>query len=132
MKLLYLLAFTLILSACVNAPHIAETNAELLVQGTWAEYVQDSEIKVYATYLPDGRYHSFGYFLPDFKKYFFADGYWRIEGDSSCIYITYLSTDDFAPGDVLCNRIVSLSEQEFVFDSGGVDVKMVKVSGVKL
>ena len=132
MRPIALISLILLLSACA-APIKKDTSSfSELVQGTWAEYIEDGEIKVYVTYLPDGRFHTFGYYPPDFSKYFFADGFWRIEDDQSCIYISYISAGSHSAGDVLCNRIVSLNERSFVFDSGGRDIKMLKISETEL
>ena len=45
------------------------------MQGVWAEsYTDDGKILSYMTYLPEGRFHAFGYLDDDIRSYWFADG----------------------------------------------------------
>lgn len=132
MKFLILLTTLICLSGCASTPESEKAELSNIV-GTWAEFIDsENNIMIYATYFPDGRYHTYGYIPDDKKTYFFADGRWRIENGLSCITVSYESTGFFTPGDKVCNRIVKLTHSEFVYEINGHEISMKRVNYGKL
>ena len=89
--------------------------------------MKDGEIKAYTAYLPDGRFHTYGYLPPEYQIYFYADGHWNIRGGKSCIEVSFDNLRLFESGHTFCDEIVELSDSIFTFRQDGVDITMRRV-----
>lgn len=87
-----------------------------LMHGVWAEfYNDDGKILSYMTYLPEGRFHGYGYLDEDLASYWFADGLWLMSGDQSCIVFTYDSFGIMKEGEPSCVTILSVKEKVLIY-----------------
>ena len=94
----------------------SKQNFEKLMQGVWAEsYTDDGKILSYMTYLPEGRFHAFGYLDDDIRSYCFADGVWKMVGDQSCIVFKFDSFGITNKDELDCVTILSVDDNTLIY-----------------
>ncbi|MBE0388708.1 hypothetical protein PLUTE_a5013 [Pseudoalteromonas luteoviolacea DSM 6061] len=112
-----LLLFIFLCGSSFASKQVApKPNFEKLMQGVWAEsYNEDGKILSYMAYLPEGRFHAFGYLENDIRSYWFADGVWKMVGEKSCIIFTFDSFGITNKDELDCVTVISVNDTTLVY-----------------
>ncbi|QTL35001.1 MULTISPECIES: hypothetical protein [Pseudoalteromonas] len=87
-----------------------------LMHGVWAEfYTEEGKILSYMSYLPEGRFHAFGYLEDDVRSYWFADGVWKMDGDQSCVVFKFDSFGAMPKDEILCVTVLSVTSDTLIY-----------------
>ncbi|WDE07715.1 hypothetical protein SG34_012935 [Thalassomonas viridans] len=87
-----------------------------LMYGVWAEfYTEEGKILSYMSYLPEGRFHAFGYLEDDLRSYWFADGLWKMNGDQSCVVFKFDSFDVMEKDELSCVTVLSVTTDTLIY-----------------
>lgn len=106
----------LLFSSFSVAEELAFKGDLLKIHGVWAELYSDSgEIFSYMVYLPEGRFHAFGYLNGNKANYWFANGFWQMKQAQSCIIFNFDSYGMMEKYKESCMTIVSVNDDELVF-----------------
>lgn len=121
----------LLLSSCFDLSKnekLTDSEIKKHISGGWAEYVDnENKIQVYSGYMENGTYHSYGYVPPTFETYVYADGKWEVENGFSCITINYDSLGIFPSGEKICNKVIKINNDVFIFESYGKEIEMKRI-----
>lgn len=133
MKYLFLIVLLFSSVAYPIAKKTIDSNFDKKIIGIWAEGIDENgKFHFYNTYFENGKLHGYGYTDPEDKSsYFFADAKWEIKGNNSCITIIYSSNDTFTAGDYWCDKIIKMDRSVFIYNSGGENVTMFRVTDGK-
>ena len=113
-----ILLITVFVCVSAGASKLSEpaANFEKSMHGVWAEfYTDDGKILSYMTYLPEGRFHAYGYLEDDVRSYWYADGLWKMIGDQSCIVFTFDSFGLTEKGESSCVTIISVTDTTLIY-----------------
>ncbi|WP_299003799.1 hypothetical protein [uncultured Shewanella sp.] len=112
--LIFLIGFNLI--ACSSSSGTKENDIKSLLHGVWAEYyTPEGEIISYVTYIPEGRFHGFGYYDENKTEYWFAHGLWEMRGNQSCIKFQFDTYGMMDPNEEFCVEVLSVTEGTFIY-----------------
>lgn len=129
LKILSTVIISIFISSCDLNDKKPNKSIKDLIVGTWAEfYDHDGKITIYATYLDDGIYNTFGYIPPENKEYVFASGKWWLEDNQSCVELSLSSHPVFEQGFKSCVDIISIDSDKFIFEIEGNKTIMKRVT----
>lgn len=87
-----------------------------LMYGVWAElFTSKGEILSYMVYVPEGKFHAFGYLDEEKQFYWFANGDWKMKDNQSCITFTFDSTGLMDLPEEFCVTVLSVTNDEFIY-----------------
>lgn len=117
---MYRVIITILLLVCtsVSATKQVESkqNFKNLMHGVWAEfYTDEGKILSYMSYLPEGRFHAFGYLEDDVRSYWFADGLWKMDGDQSCVVFKFDSFGAMQKDELSCVTVLSVTKDTLIY-----------------
>lgn len=112
-----LCAMIAILAGCTSLSSSAPpTDLKSALHGLWAElYTAEGEILTYMYYLPEGKFHAYGYLEESKNEFWFAFGNWKMKGDQSCINFLFDTYGVMDPNEELCVQVVSVNNDVFIY-----------------
>lgn len=124
---------SLLISSCSlsQKSSIDETGIAVKLQGLWADlYTDDGEILSYMYYLPEKKFHAFGYFDEEKNEFWFAFGNWEMKGNKSCIRFLFDSHGISNPREEMCVTVISVTKDTFIYldDESGEQETLKRIS----
>lgn len=116
-RTLILVLISVFLLSCSSTKNVNEdNNLDAKLHGLWAElYTEDGEILSYVYYLPEGKFHAFGYIEENKNEFWFAFGDWKMLADQSCIKFLFDTYGIMNPNEEMCVTVVSVTDDTFIY-----------------
>ena len=103
-----------------STPTFAETSSEeslkAKLHGLWAEFhLENGEILSYMHYIPEGKFHAYGYLEENKEEFWFAFGNWEVKDNQSCIVFLFDTYRVMANAGEICVTVLSVTEDTFIY-----------------